>query len=131
MTVSLITTVNNVSSGYLYPIRPSIAKHGKGFDFITSHDGSTLFGLVSTNEEQNNVNGERKCFASVLTNTSQITVNDHQQNDTHLIIFNSHNHCINFLSPELNGYWQVFIDTTLEITENILHNTKEKFPYDE
>jgi len=60
-----------------------------------------------------------KCFAMMLANTTQVTVNDHQQDDALLVIFNAHQHNINYLLPELDGYWQVLIDTAVETSENI------------
>jgi len=60
-----------------------------------------------------------KCFAMMLANTSQIITNEHQKDDALLVIFNAYQHNINYLLPELDGYWQVLIDTAVETSENI------------
>ena len=60
-----------------------------------------------------------KCFTMMLANTTQVTTNGHHQDDALLVIFNAHQHSINYLLPELNGYWQVLIDTALETSDNI------------
>jgi isoamylase len=59
-----------------------------------------------------------KCFAMMLVNTSQTTTNEHPQDDALLVIFNAHQRSINYLLPELNGYWQVLIDTAAETDES-------------
>ncbi len=58
-----------------------------------------------------------KCFAMMLGNTIEISSNIDQQDDALLVIFNAHKHSINFLLPELNGYWQILIDTSFDNTE--------------
>jgi isoamylase len=60
-----------------------------------------------------------KCFAMMLANTTQVTTNNDQQDDALLVVFNAHQHTINYLLPELDGYWQVLIDTAEETSENI------------
>jgi len=59
-----------------------------------------------------------KCFAMMLANTVKAPSKNLQQDDALLVIFNAHQHSINYLLPELNGYWQVLIDTAFESSDN-------------
>jgi glycogen operon protein len=63
-----------------------------------------------------------KCFAMMIANTSDVSISEHQQDDALLVIFNAHQYSINYLLPELDGYWQVLIDTAIEMPENNQQN---------
>lgn len=62
-----------------------------------------------------------KCFAMLLAETEQLE--DPQQDDALLIIFNAHQCEINYLLPELKGYWQKLVDTSIE---HYLNDTEPK-----
>ncbi|MEH6385559.1 MAG: glycogen debranching protein GlgX [Colwellia sp.] len=63
-----------------------------------------------------------KCFAMMLANTEQPETDAEQQDDALLVIFNAHQRSINYLLPELNGYWQVLINTATENANDSAQN---------
>ncbi len=59
-----------------------------------------------------------KCFAMLLANTEhELSCDDFYQDDALLVIFNAHDHDIQYQLPQLNGYWQVIFNTAETITK--------------
>ena len=80
-------------------------------------------------------NGETKCFAMLLAETNPDAppplhgdeLNDSSglifHDDALLIIFNAHQHSINYQLPDLSGGWQTLIDTALQTNSNNMTET--------
>lgn len=68
--------------------------HGKPMQEANWHDDTT------------------KCFAMLLANTDHdLALDDYQDDDALLVIFNAHDHDIDYQLPKLNGYWQTIFNT--------------------
>ncbi len=87
-------------------------QHGKSFSKKTSlPDVSWLNCHGKLMQEGDWHDRSIKCFAMLLAETEHRANQDHQNDDALLLIFNAHQYDINYLLPELNGTWQILIDT--------------------
>ena len=100
-------------------------QHGNETSSITGLADISWLNCHGTAMTEANWNDQSiKCFAMLLANTTALDARNNNQDDALLIVFNAHINSINYLLPELNGYWQVLINTAIELTEKPTLNSK-------